>query len=42
MKLISCDGNTSIIKKEIMNQTGIDILSDNIDIFDFVNALYNA
>ena len=42
VKLISCDGNTSAIKEEIMNQTGIDILSDNIDIFDFVNALYNA
>ena len=42
MRLISCDDDTSTIKKEIMNQTGIDILSDNIDIFDFVNALYNA
>ena len=42
VKLISCDGDTSAIKEEIRNQTGIDILSDNIDIFDFVNALYNA
>ena len=42
VRLISCDGDTSTIKKEIMNQTGIDILSNNIDIFDFVNALYNA
>ena len=42
VRLISCDGNISAIKEEIMNQTGIDILSNNIDIFDFVNALYNA
>ena len=42
VKLISCDGDIGAIKEEIMNQTGIDILSDNIDIFDFVNTLYNA
>ena len=42
VKLISCDGDTGAIKEEIRNQTGIDILSDNIDIFDFVNTLYNA
>ena len=42
VRLISCDGDISVIKEEIRNQTGIDILSNNIDIFDFVNALYNA
>ena len=42
VRLISCDGDIRVIKEEIRNQTGIDILSNNIDIFDFVNALYNA
>ena len=42
VKLIGCDGDIGTIKEEIRNQTGIDILSDNVDIFDFVNALYNA
>ena len=42
VKLISCDGDIDTIKEEIMNKSGIDITSIDIDIFDFVNALYNA